>query len=380
MAKHLRYVLILLCLSLALPVSAAGKDATESQLKKLRQNISAIQRDLKKQQKQASKLSRDLRQSEREIASLSRSRADLQAKLKRLRGNADGLEAKRDQLRRDLTELRKVIRLQIQDQHRQGNLPRLQLMLSQQDPEEVSRMLRYHDSISRALLTQIQHFRNKLAALGSTETDLGKVELEIAAKLKQQGEEAEQLKAQQAKRKKLLAKVQAEIRSDKRQLARYQADQQRLSKVLKDIHRSLDAAKLVSNNKAFRSLRGKLPWPLRGKVRRTFGSKRDNIIYDGIFIAGGDGQSVKAVHHGRVVFADFLRGYGLVIIIDHGDNYLSLYGHNQSINREVGDWVSAGDVVAAVGRSGGQSESGLYFAIRRNGKADNPQRWLGRRG
>ncbi|WP_027857954.1 murein hydrolase activator EnvC family protein [Marinobacterium jannaschii] len=379
MRKLFTPLVLLLALLLALPAVAA-KDATESQLKKLRQNISALQRDLKKQQSKASELSRALQSSEREIATLSRSIRSLERKLKKLRSNAGGLEKKRDSLRRDLVRLRQVIRLQIRDQYRQGNLPRLQLILSQKDPEEVSRMLRYHDKISRSLLTRIEQFRNTLADLGSTETDLNSVELDIAAKLKRQKAEAVRLEAEQGKRRNLLAKVQAEIKTDKRQLARYRADQQRLGKVLKEIKRSLDAAQLVHNDKAFRTLKGKLPWPLKGSVRRTFGSNRDNIRYDGIFISGRDGHAVKAIHHGRVVFADFLRGYGLVIIIDHGDNYLSLYGHNQSINRDVGDWVSAGDVVAAVGRSGGQSESGLYFAIRRNGKADNPQRWLGRRG
>ncbi len=132
-------------------------------------------------------------------------------------------------------------------------------------------------------------------------------------------------------------------------------------------------------HKPFKALRGGLEWPARGRLVSLFGTQRaGNLKWDGVVIAAKEGSEVKAIHHGRVAFSDWLRGFGLLMIIDHGDGYMSLYGHNQSLFKETGDWVEPGETIAVMGNSGGQRNAGVYFGIRYKGKAVNPKKWCKR--
>ena len=157
-------------------------------------------------------------------------------------------------------------------------------------------------------------------------------------------------------------------------------DQRQLERVVKVITENLphtDAGLDVIRQTPFGKLKGKLVWPALGKVKRLFGKKRQSgrLRWKGVLIEARQGNNVRAVAAGRVAYADWLRGYGLLLIIDHGDGYMSLYGHNESLFKETGDWVSAGDVIASVGKSGGRKLSSLYFEIRHKGKPVNPTRW-----
>jgi septal ring factor EnvC (AmiA/AmiB activator) len=129
-------------------------------------------------------------------------------------------------------------------------------------------------------------------------------------------------------------------------------------------------------HRPFRALKGRMPWPAKGSLAGRFGmEKRGGLLWDGVLISAPEGREVKAVHHGRVAFADWLRGFGLLLIIDHGDGYMSLYGHNQSLFKEAGDWVEQGEPVALVGNSGGRLDTGVYFGIRYQGRPVNPKHW-----
>jgi septal ring factor EnvC (AmiA/AmiB activator) len=224
----------------------------------------------------------------------------------------------------------------------------------------------------------MQQFRAKLAALSGTERELSDTEKDMVAKRAELKREVTALQASRDKRKLALVALKKALGSDKNRLKQLSLDQKRLQAVLDEIEKSLNFASLVKENKNFSELKGKLPWPLKGRVKRNYGTVQNNIRYDGIWINARSASSVKAVHHGRVVFSDWLRGYGLVLIIDHGSGYMSLYGYNQSLLLETGDWVSAGDTIATVGNSGGRTDNGLYFAVRYKGKSSNPRRWLTR--
>ena len=160
-------------------------------------------------------------------------------------------------------------------------------------------------------------------------------------------------------------------------LKQLQLDQVELQRVLDMIEEALVNLELPDEYRAFGELRGDMPWPLQGKRRNRFGQSRNsgNLRWQGVTIAAPEGSTVQAIHHGRVVYADWLRGSGLLLILAHGDGYMSLYAHNQTLLREVGEWVSAGSAIATVGDSGGQQSAALYFEIRHNGKPQNPTRW-----
>ena len=141
---------------------------------------------------------------------------------------------------------------------------------------------------------------------------------------------------------------------------------------LKDNFIDIDAPQIAKR-------KGKLEWPVSGKLALKYGSKKSTLSTDGIFISSDSGKAVKVVHPGRVVFSEWLRGYGLLIIVDHGNDYLSLYGHNQSLLRNTGDWVQAGETISLTGSSGGYDQTGLYFSLRHNGKSFNPVPWLNKK-
>ncbi|MGB0466811.1 MAG: murein hydrolase activator EnvC family protein [Pontibacterium sp.] len=373
------YLPVILLLLLSCSAFSADKKATDSQLSQLKKDIHALQGRLSERQDKASVLSRTLRKSELSIGRISKQVRALDQQLARLGTHAGSLEGKRDQLRVALDERARLITRQLRAQYKMGQQPWLQALLTQRDPDELSRMMRYFGTINSELATQLKSFRQRLGQLNMTESELSETEQKIVLKRRQLKLEASGLEKERRDRKQALAAIQGSIKSDKQRLSRLKADKARLEKVLVAVQQTIDKAALARDGKSFRELKGKLSWPVKGKVKRSFGSVRDKIRYDGIWISGKTGHVVKAVHHGRVVFSNWLRGYGLVLIIDHGGNYLTLYGYNESLQREVGDWVSAGDSIATVGASGGRTAPGLYFAIRYKGKATNPKRWLSRR-
>ncbi|WP_415885577.1 murein hydrolase activator EnvC family protein [Neptuniibacter sp. QD37_6] len=333
---------------------------------------------MRSQEGESRELSKELRDSEVEIGKLARQIQLLDKQLSGLGSHADSLEKKRDALKVELKKRSELIAKQIAQQYKMGNQARLQLLLTQRDPETLDRAIRYYDFVNEELRQDLILFKTKLADLSGTELELTDTEQKMVLKREELRKEVTALRASQAKRKDTLVRLTKALSTDKKKLKQLKLDQKRLRAVLTEIEKSLNFATLVKDDKSFKQLKGKLPWPLKGKVKQNYGTVRNNIRYDGIWIQASEAQSVKAVHHGRVVFSDWLRGYGLVLIIDHGSGYLSLYGYNQSLLLETGDWVAAGDTIATAGQSGGRTQTGLYFAVRYKGKPSNPKSWLKR--
>lgn len=372
-------VVSLFLLFLSPELLAAGGQASEAQIRKLKRDIASLQKQLSSSEDKASGLSKELRSSEKTIGKISKQIRALDKQLSRLGSHAGSLEGKRDALRAELEKRGASIGQQLREQYKLGQQPWLQVLLMQKDPEELSRMMRYFGIINTELGQQIKAFKTRLSQLNNTETELSDTERKMVVKRRQLKLEKDNLEKSRQSRQSTLASIRKEIKSDKQRLSRLKADRERMEKVLKEVQRTIDKAELARDGKAFRELKGKLAWPVKGRVSKGYGSVSDGIRYDGIWITGKAGRNVKAAHHGRVVFSDWLRGHGLVMIVDHGGNYLTLYGYNETLLREVGDWVSAGETIATVGASGGRTEPGLYFAIRYKGKATNPTRWLTRR-
>lgn len=375
----LRSLFTLFLLLLSVSLSAADKQGmTEKQLKKLNSKISTLQSSMRNQEGESRALSQQLRKNEVKIGQLARQIQSLDKQLSGLGVHAKGLEGKRKKLKSELNKRAALIEKQIAQQYKMGNQARLRLLLTQRDPETLDRQIRYYDYVNQALQRDMRAYRQKLSELSGTERELTETEQTMVSKRDQLREEVSSLRRTQQQRADTLAKLKQTLSAGDNQLKQLRLDQERLKAILLEIEESLNFATLVKTDKSFRQLKGKLPWPLKGRVRQNFGTVTNNISYDGIWIQAKAAASVKAVHHGRVVFSDWLRGYGLVIIIDHGDGYMSLYGYNQSLLLETGDWVGRGDLIATAGNSGGRDQDGLYFAIRYKGKPSNPRRWLSR--
>ncbi len=363
----------------SLPAIAADKQTmTEKQLKQLSARISNLQKGMRKKEGESRELSQSLRENEIQIGQLAREIQVLDKQLSGLGSRAEGLEEKRDQLKAELSKRSKIIEKQIAQQYQMGDKARLQLLLTERDPENLDRTIRYFDFVNEALREDMRQFKTRLDELGGTERELTATEKQMVQKRNQLKLEVAALQRTRTKREHTLAQLKKALSSGDKRLKQLKLDQERLQAVLTEIDKSLNFATLVKDNKTFRQLKGKLPWPIKGRIKQNYGTVRNNIRYDGVWIQAKEAAAVKAVHHGRVVFSDWLRGYGLVLIIDHGSEYMSLYGYNQSLLLETGDWVAAGDVIATAGRSGGRDRSGLYFAVRYKGKPSNPKSWLKR--
>lgn len=293
--------------------------------------------------------------------------------------------------RRELTQMQNRIALQKQKISRQskdlegmirsayalGQKDRLKMVLNQQDPALSSRMLVYYRYMNQARLHRLQEVSSSLHALQVLEQVQREQSEHLNGLLELQEFEQAKLSGIKGERRTLLAQLDKEYTDKQQQLTQLQESERHLQGLLSSLQEVSDAFPIDPSvaDRAFSELRGQLAWPVRGKLLKTFGSPRDEGSWDGVLIDAGEGTEIRAVSAGRVVYADWLRGYGLLMIIDHEEGYMTLYAFNQSLYKRVGDTVTAGEVIAAVGESGGRNQAGLYFGIRKDGKAVDPVLW-----
>lgn len=279
-------------------ILAADKQAlTEKQVKALSSRISSLQKNMQKQEGVSRQLSSELKRSEVAIGKLARQIQLLDKQLTGLGSHAEGLEVKRDALKAELKKRAALIEKQISQQYKMGNQARLQLLLTQRDPETLDRVIRYYDFVNAELRNDMQQFQDKLSQLTGTERELTDTEQKMVIKRDELSKEVAAMRLSRNERKNTLTQLRKTLSTDKTKLKQLQLDQKRLQAVLKEIEKSLNFATLVKDDKKFSLLKGKLPWPIKGKVKQTFGSVTNNISYDGIWVTAREATPVKAVHH-----------------------------------------------------------------------------------
>jgi len=304
----------------------------------------------------------------------------LEAQGREHRSQIEELERQRTEYLESLDARTAELAAQLRAAYRGGRQSRARLVLNLDDPAMLGRMLAYYDYVSRAQAGRVGELREALATLDTMQAGIDAGLQRLAAVQREQQGVMDELASQRDRRERLLARMGEDIerrRADLAELERDRADLEalieRLADVLADIPVDLEQRAGVAERK------GRLPMPLTGPVRHAFGQPRaGGLKWQGWLIGAEPGAEVRAVAYGRVAFADWLRGYGLLLIIDHGQGYMSLYGHNESLLREAGAWVEAGDAISVVGSNPGPTQ-GLYFELRRNGKAVDPAGWLTRR-
>src|SRR5690606_27841261 len=251
---------------------------------------------------------------------------------------------------------------------RLGRAEPLKLLLNQEQPDHLTRTLRYYQYFVAARSAKIADFKATLAELAAVENAIATRQDALATDRGQLDIEKAELAARSEERRQVLAALDRELGSEQARLAEMDSQRRELEAILARLQEAIQDLAAPSSD-PFPKLRGKLPWPAAGKVVKGYGAMRaQNLPWKGWLIAADEGAAVTAVHNGRVVFSDYLRGHGLVLIVDHGNNYLSLYAHNQVLLKELGEWVRAGEKIAQVGKSGGLEDSALYFEIRHNGQ------------
>lgn len=352
-------------------------DNREAELRQLQGEISTLQSQLSGRERERQALQEQLRSAEKQIGETTRQLHTLSARQATQQQRLDQLEQLRDGQQQALAANRAALKQQLRSAYAMGRQERLKILLNQQDPAVISRVLVYYDYFNRSRAEQISRLDQALAGLRETETALRQEQERMHETRQRVLEEQRLLAREQDKRQQVLAMLDRDIASKGQVLEGHKRDARQLQELLSKLQAELANLPIeTEKHKPFKQLKGRLKWPTRGRLATRFGDSRaGSLKWDGVVIAAGDGLEVRAVHHGRVAFADWLRGFGLLLIIDHGDGYMSLYGNNQSLFKEAGDWVEPGEPIALVGNSGGQTRPGVYFGIRYNGAPVNPKQW-----
>ncbi len=363
------------------PIAAANDSRNAArQLVELRARLKTLQDNLDKTRGQRDAEREALRDAERQIGQtlLTLKQLDKQRKTEtvRLASARAAQERAQDQVSGEIRDL--------QDEARSayilGQQEYLKLLLSQRDPASISRVLTYYQYLQRARAAHIAAARTALSRLVVIEDRIKRRQSALDQVRYNQTAKQQALMVAETERRKALAQLDQKVLSQSQQIEQLRQNEQRLTRLVKGIQSAMAHAPevpLPGLDSRFADYRGKLRLPVRGKILDRFGQPKHigDLKWQGIFLAAPEGRNVTAVFRGRVAYADWLRGFGLLMIIDHGNGYMSLYGHNQSLDMQVGDWVEAGQVIASVGNSGGTSRPGLYFEIRHNGTPRNPLKW-----
>ncbi len=372
---------LLVCMTASTtPLSATpSQQEVEQKLARVHSQIQASQLRMEKHRGEAGALEAELREFERRIGELNRQLGKAEAALKDYRQRARALESRKRNLHKQLSRHRDVLHAQLRSEYLYAGQEKLKLLLNQQEPGTLGRTLIYYDYLHHARMHEIEAVGKVLQELGQVQDEIEEQERSVTRTQSVLSARKQEIGQEQAKRKLVLERMKARVSGEQARLANLEISRQQLQELLDELQAALINIPHIDQGQDFRKEKGKLFWPVAGRPSNQFGQRRNfsrrALYWQGVFIPGRVGNDVYNIFHGRVVFAEWMRGLGLLMIIDHGNGYMSLYGHSQSLYKRPGEWVKAGERIASVGNSGGQSRSGLYFEIRRHGKPVNPQIW-----
>lgn len=380
--KRVPAALLRLCLWACL--LAAGNASGESEeeqaraeLKQLQQQIELITRELASARTQLSDQQEQLRAAELRLGQLQREMSANLAAIASTEQELGALEARQRELEqaRDGQQVR--IGTELRAAWQMGQQGTLKVLLSQESPHTVARAMAYYRYFFHARNNLVADYRATLEELSTVRARSEAAAQELLAQQASLEAQRQEVLASRQERELLIASLAASISSQNQELQQLQRDRAELESLLEAIAQTVVELQLPEDYQPFTSLRGTLPWPVEGRRSNSFGASRGagGMRWQGINLVADEGTTVRAIHHGRVVYADWLRGSGLLLILDHGDGYMSLYAHNQSLLKDVGEWVAPGTPISTVGNSGGLDQYGLYFEIRKGGKPVDPVVW-----
>ncbi len=379
--KNLGIVSVLtLGMTLSLSSLSVADDKQQARLDDLKRSITSLEKKLIASDKEENSLQSELKKVEIEASQINRSLRQLRKKITDFEKKLSSLDKQEVELQNDIALQSGAIVDQISAAYKLGNQEPIKLLLNQEDPQKIARVFKYYGYFLQARTEKIQRYMADVDKLSEVIEDINRQKLELTKSRAELESGQKKLRGQVKKRSGTLSKLQASLRTDKKKLGSLQKERGKLEEILSAVEEAVTDMKLPKNYQPFVSRKGKLKWPLKGSVAHSYGSPRSGELrWEGWLISAKAGAAVNAVHNGRVVFSNYLRGFGLLIILDHGDGYMTLYAHNQELLKDTGDWVQSSETVARAGDTGGLSKPALYFEIRKQGKPADPKSWLGRR-
>jgi septal ring factor EnvC (AmiA/AmiB activator) len=371
---------LLLTIGLMLGAVASADEQQEQELDNLKRSISSLEKTLEDRGKERNSLQSELKKVELEASKINSNMRRLRSKINKLEDQLKDLSSQERDLQLGIRGQSAAIVEQIAAAYKLGNQEPLKLLLNQEDPQKIARVFKYYDYFLQARSEKIKRYKKDVGELEAVIADIKNQKQRLTQSRAELESDKTKLARQAKKRKKTLSNLQSSLRTDKKKLSKLNKERGKLEELLDAVKRAAAELPLPSNYESFVSRKGQLSWPLKGRVAHSFGSRRSGELrWEGWLIGAKAGDEVKAVHQGRVVFSNYLRGFGLLVIVDHSDGFLTLYAHNQELLKDIGDWVQSNEILSRAGDTGGLDKPALYFEIRKNGNPADPKSWLGKR-
>jgi septal ring factor EnvC (AmiA/AmiB activator) len=396
---------LFLCLILALSGQPSWADS-KAELESLRERLQQLQREYQQARESSAEVTDALRQSERAISEAGRKLRQLEAEQRIAQSELKTATQEADQTGADITRQQERLSEMFRQAYMRGGGDALKLLLNGQNPSQASRDLHYLSYLSRAQMQLIYELRQGLARLAELKLSAAEKDRALAEIRQSQLKERENLLKEKQARQKVLNRLSSQIKQQRKEIATLKRDEQRLSDLVARLARLAAKPKPPAKPAApagkkgatgsepiavntqvpepgrdgaqFSRLKGQLRLPVRGELMNKFGTPREGggVSWKGLFIRASEGAEVRAIARGTVAFAEWLRGFGNLVIVDHGEGYMSLYSNNESLYKQAGDRVNMGEVIATVGNSGGQESPGVYFELRHQSRPINPMTWI----
>lgn len=369
---------------------AAPKKPPQKDLSEIRARIDKLKHEIDNAEEDKADVLDGLKESEQAISEINRGLHELSQNRQETTSTLNEAQQQSKQMRGRIQAQQAVLSKLLYQQYINGSQDTMRLVLNLQNPNEISRQVEYYGYLSRSRATLIASLRQDLKQAEAAEGVVKEKNAELLRIEAQQLSDKRALQQEANNRKRTLSNLEQQIGARRKQVKQLERDEQRLTRLVERLARAVAPPKTRKRKPGerpsaasadFTKLKGSLKLPVAGELSNRFGSRRSDTgtSWKGLFIRAKAGSPVKALGPGQVVFADWLRGFGNLIIIDHGDGYMSLYGNNETLLKREGETVAAGDIIANVGNSGGNAESGLYFEVRYQSRAIDPLQWVSKR-
>jgi len=351
----------------------------EQELAEVRERISALKQSLDKVAEERDRVTAELQELDIAIAERRARLSDIERERRYTANKKEKLDAELAEREAHLDAESTALAAQVRTAYMSGSQEKIRLLLNQRDPATLGRLMAYYRYLNDYRAENIGAVVEEIQRLEELRSQIAAEEARLTNLARERYDELGRLDASQTQRKTLLDSLRRRMADEGEEVERLAAQERDLTRLIAELTSILSDYPITSEQ-PFAELRGKLTWPVAGRLIHDFGQPRagGKLKWNGVVLAAPRGREVRAVYHGRVAFADWLAGMGLLVIVDHGDGYLTLYGYNETILKDTGDWVAPGDIIATVGDSGGQAQSGLYFELRHGKQPQNPRRWVTR--
>lgn len=350
-----------------------------AELEQVRARIASLNEALAQDKSRQDDVRQSLQQAELRISDAVSRLRELDQNIRAQDRKVASTRAERNQAQKGLDAQKEALGQQVRSAYLVGQQARTKLLLNQEDPAALSRVMTYYDFLNRARTERIYNINAQIEFLRAIETRLQQEVEELAALRARQEAQLAQLEAGRAERELAMERIEQRIRAQGSQLKQLAADEAALNKLIASLRDLLaDIPADLGDERPFGRQKGRLPWPHRGNLLADYGAPKSGgkLRWNGVWIAGEAGSPVRAVARGRVAYVGWMHRYGLIVVLEHPGGYYTLYGHNQAVHKSVGEWVQPGEMLASLGDTGGHERAGLYFEIRKGTDPINPRPWL----